>query len=142
MSKEKYVPDSGLDMGGLNHGDNSMKSWIKLLRPTHWIKNLFVFVPIFFSGKLGIPEETYLTLSAFAAFCLLCSAIYIFNDIKDREEDLIHPEKRFRPIASGQIAPLSAGIVSIFPAALSFLIAFRVWKEITWIFRFRTVSHF
>ena len=85
-------------------------------------------MPIFFSGKLGIPEETYVTFSAFVAFCLLCSAIYIFNDIKDRKEDKIHPEKRFRPIASGQIAPLSAGIVSIFLAALSFLVAFNVSK--------------
>jgi 4-hydroxybenzoate polyprenyltransferase len=76
---------------------------IKLLRPHHWTKNLFVFTGILFSHDW---ENASLWLDVFMtalAFSLTSSAVYVINDIADREQDRLHPEKRRRPIASGAV---------------------------------------
>lgn len=81
----------------------------KSIRVTQWIKNIVVFAPIIFSGFLFVPGYFAKVLSAFALFCLLSSAIYLFNDIVDRESDRLHPFKKNRPIASGAL-PLEMAI--------------------------------
>ncbi len=78
--------------------------WIKLIRPHQWIKNLFLFIPAFFSGHLDDSLLFVDLLQGFLAFSFAASAIYIFNDIKDVESDRNHPGKRFRPIAFGKIS--------------------------------------
>lgn len=81
-----------------------ISSIIKLMRPHHYVKNLFIFAPLFFMMKIGdLPLLGEATI-AFIAFSLSASAIYIFNDYHDIEEDMQHPEKRYRPLASGAIS--------------------------------------
>ena len=84
---------------------------VKLIRPQHYIKNLFVLAPIFFSGL--ITNETLLTQSliAFILFSLAASSIYILNDIMDVFEDRLHPKKKNRPIASGSIPVSTAWVI-------------------------------
>ncbi|MBO4449628.1 MAG: decaprenyl-phosphate phosphoribosyltransferase [Clostridiales bacterium] len=85
--------------------------YIKLLRIRHWIKNILIFLPLFFSGSLLSAADKILNcILAFVCFCLVSSAIYIFNDIRDVEQDRKHPRKAKRPIASGEIS-VRTGIV-------------------------------
>jgi len=81
-----------------------MMHYIHLLRPLQWLKNGFVFAPIFFSSNLLKWEFLWPTLIVFMAFCLISSAIYCFNDLRDMEADRLHPKKRLRPIASGAVS--------------------------------------
>ena len=78
--------------------------YFRLLRPLQWLKNVFVFAPIFFSNNLLKPEYFWPTLVVFASFCLVSSSIYCFNDLRDVEADRQHPKKRHRPIASGKVS--------------------------------------
>ena len=87
-----------------------MKSYVKEMRVKSWIKNVFVFVPLVFALELRNAEKLLATLIAFAAFCLVSSAIYVFNDICDADKDATHPIKRARPIASGAISKRSAAV--------------------------------
>lgn len=94
-------------------------NFIKLLRPSHWIKNFFVLMPVFFAGVLNNQDKFIGALIAFVAFCLMASAIYIVNDIRDVELDRAHPEKKDRPIACGAISVATAWILAICLMALS-----------------------
>ena len=80
------------------------------MRPYQWSKNLFVLAALVFSaGEHGIQREpASASLWAFAAFCLASSAVYLVNDVLDVEKDRAHPEKRTRPIASGELGIGSA----------------------------------
>lgn len=81
-----------------------MKNILKLLRIKHYIKNLLVFIPLFFAGKFLYYELFGKTIIGFICFCLISSVVYIINDIQDRERDRNHPTKKQRPIASGRIS--------------------------------------
>jgi 4-hydroxybenzoate polyprenyltransferase len=76
---------------------------LKSLRPQQWIKNLFIFAPLIFSRNVLNLPFLVTTIEAFAAFCLVSSAHYIFNDLRDIEEDRRHPVKSLRPLASGRL---------------------------------------
>jgi len=76
---------------------------LQALRAQQWIKNLFIFAPLLFSQNLTNRPLLLLTVRAFVAFCLISSAQYVFNDIKDLEEDRSHPVKCRRPLASGRM---------------------------------------
>lgn len=79
-------------------------SVVKLLRPEQWVKNVFVFIPLFFDGKMLEAGHLLPVCVAFAAFCLMASSIYCLNDILDVERDRRHPGKCNRPIASGAVS--------------------------------------
>ena len=81
---------------------------IKLLRPSHWVKNLFIFLPVFFGHQLTNASAVLSSFIAFVAFSLAASAVYCFNDIIDVEADRRHPVKCQRPIASGRVSITSA----------------------------------
>lgn len=81
-----------------------MIHYIRLLRPLQWLKNMFVFAPIFFSNNLLKWDLLWPTLVVFASFCLISSSIYCFNDLRDVEADRQHPKKCRRPIASGKVS--------------------------------------
>jgi 4-hydroxybenzoate polyprenyltransferase len=77
--------------------------FLQAMRPHQWVKNLFIFAPLLFAGKLTDLLAIAQSLAAFAVFCGLASGLYIFNDWIDVEEDRAHPEKRLRPISSGSL---------------------------------------
>lgn len=81
----------------------TMKHYITLLRPKHWAKNLFLFIPSFFAGKFFDLSRIELLIGGFLAFSCLASSIYIINDYRDIEDDRKHPEKYKRPLASGAV---------------------------------------
>ncbi|HRF65244.1 MAG TPA: decaprenyl-phosphate phosphoribosyltransferase [Ignavibacteria bacterium] len=76
----------------------------KLIRPKQWIKNFFVFAPLLFSRHIFHLEYVIPSLAAFIIFSLASSAVYIINDIMDVESDRVHPKKKYRPIASGEVS--------------------------------------
>lgn len=90
---------------------SSWTSWVRLLRPQQWVKNMFVLAALLFSGRALEPRFILAALGGFVAFCLLASGVYVMNDYVDRESDRAHPVKRKRPIAAGEI-PASAGLVA------------------------------
>ena len=77
---------------------------ITLMRPHQWLKNLFVFAPLFFDRHAADWHYVWPCIVAFLAFCLAASGIYCFNDIHDAEADRLHPVKRRRPVASGAVS--------------------------------------
>lgn len=85
-----------------------MKKYFKLLRVEQWVKNLFVFVPLFFSGNIKNIDLLSKSIFAFIIFSLAASAVYILNDYNDIEADRKHPEKRRRPLASGAVSKSQA----------------------------------
>lgn len=116
-----------------------MKKYLKLLRVEQWVKNLFVFVPLFFSGNITNTDLLSKSVFAFIIFSLAASVVYILNDYNDIEADSKHPEKRRRPLASGAISKTKAlGILAgliIIDAALVFLAQLYfhepLWKFVT-----------
>jgi len=97
---------------------------IRSLRPEQWLKNGFVLAPLVFSGMLGDPEAWARNLLALAAFCAASSAVYLVNDVVDREADRQHPSKCNRPIASGEVsvraALVTAGVLVAAAMAMAF----------------------
>lgn len=85
-----------------------MKNYIKLMRPQHYIKNLILFLPIFFNGSITNLKKLMSAVGGFLVFCLISSVVYIINDTCDAENDRKHPTKCKRPIASGKISKPSA----------------------------------
>jgi decaprenyl-phosphate phosphoribosyltransferase len=91
---------------------------LKSSRPHQWVKNVFVAGPLIFARKIDDIPAVLHTCVAILGFCLLSSAVYLFNDIVDVEKDRSHPLKRLRPIASGQL-PIKIARLAAF--ALAFL---------------------
>ena len=77
---------------------------LESLRPRQWVKNLFVFGGLLFGQQLFYPPAVWAALAAFVVFCGLSGAIYLLNDVADRDKDRLHPDKRMRPIASGRLS--------------------------------------
>lgn len=103
-----------------------MKNLFLLLRPHQWMKNLFIFLPLFFHGDLTNVTKLANAAIAFVCFSLVASSIYCFNDIYDVEADRMHPKKCKRPIASGAISILVAYLVmvTLFLSSLTFFYVF------------------
>ena len=93
-------------------------------RVHHYVKNGFIWLPLIFGHKLLDPAAVLRTLGAFVAFSLAASAVYVLNDIRDRNEDRLHPTKRLRPIASGAVSVAEAGVFSLLLFASGVVLAF------------------
>lgn len=118
------------------------------LRPRQWVKNLFVFAGLVFGQRLFTPA-VWPALAAFAIFCVLSGAIYLVNDVADRDKDRLHPKKRERPIAAGRLparvalgvavvlvavgltaaAALSTGVLIVSVAYVTLLAAYSAWLK-------------
>ncbi|GAB6037777.1 decaprenyl-phosphate phosphoribosyltransferase [Fundidesulfovibrio butyratiphilus] len=83
----------------------ALSGLVKMARPHQYLKNLFVFLPAFFGWKLTDPHALFGALLAFLAFCLAAGAVYVFNDLRDVEQDRQHPIKRLRPLPAGTVTP-------------------------------------
>lgn len=85
-----------------------MTAFLRLVRPAQWLKNGVVLAAYIFGGHITDFKTGLIALAAAGVFCLLSSAVYVFNDLVDRERDRLHPLKKNRPLASGKISPTSA----------------------------------
>ncbi len=85
--------------------------YVKLIRLNNWVKNLFIFLPLFFSSELLNQEKLLSTIAVSFGFSLVTSLVYIINDLFDLDFDKNHPDKKTRPIASGSISPKTALLV-------------------------------
>jgi 4-hydroxybenzoate polyprenyltransferase len=93
------------------------------LRPRQWVKNFFVFAGLIFSQSLFTPL-VWPALAAFAIFCALSGAIYLFNDLADVEKDRLHPTKRRRPIASGALSVRTGAAIGVMTLVGSLVAAY------------------
>ncbi len=93
------------------------------MRPEHWVKNAFVFTALIFSGSFVKPDRYAPALLTFAAFCLGASAAYLLNDVIDRRQDQLHPIKRLRPIAAGQLGKWIAALAAMLLLAAAVALA-------------------
>jgi 4-hydroxybenzoate polyprenyltransferase len=91
-----------------------MKNFFLLLRPHEYVKNFFIFLPLFFAFQITNLELLANTLIAFVAFSLTASGNYIFNDYYDLEDDRLHPHKKDRPLASGNVGKRTALFIMVF----------------------------
>ena len=118
------------------------------LRPRQWVKNLFVFAGLVFGQRL-FTESVWPALGAFVIFCALSGAIYLVNDVADRDKDRLHPKKRERPVAAGRLSVrvalgiatalvvaalaaatrLSAGFMLVAVAYVVLLVAYSAWLK-------------
>ena len=96
---------------------------LRLARPAQWVKNIFVFTALIFSGLALEPASVAAALIAFAAFSMASSAIYFLNDYKDMEEDRLHPVKCNRPLASGRLPRAVGPIGALVLATTATLLA-------------------
>ena len=107
-----------------------IKSVLQILRPYQWVKNFFVFIPLFFGHQLMNVPLLINTIAAFFAFSFVASSIYCFNDIIDVEDDRRHVEKCHRPIASGKISVATGYILMFVMLALSIALSFALPNDV------------
>ncbi len=113
---------------------DKLKDYIKLIRVKHYIKNLLIFVPLFFSGLYKDTNNIWICLAGFLLFSFVSSMIYVFNDICDAPKDRLHEVKRNRPIAAGRVGVLEAyiligvlAIISLGMVAILFVLHANTW---------------
>ena len=104
-----------------------MKDYLKLIRVKHYLKNLLIFFPLFFSSNLFKVDLLIKTILAFLSFSFACSIIYIINDINDKEKDKLHEKKKHRPIASGKIS-IKKAYATVFVLSLLSIICIIISK--------------
>ena len=99
-----------------------LKNYLKLIRVKHYLKNFLIFAPLLFSGNFFKDDYFITTILAFIAFSFMASVVYIINDIKDVEKDRLHPIKKNRPIASGNVSKAEGIILAIILLVISIVI--------------------
>jgi 4-hydroxybenzoate polyprenyltransferase len=107
-----------------------MPPLIRALRPPEWIKNLLVYAGLLFSGRLDDGSAVVDATLTFVAFCAIASAGYLVNDLRDRDHDRLHADKRNRPIASGAVSPSTAITTAAVLAIAALAIGFAVKPEV------------
>ncbi len=108
----------------------------QLLRPSHWIKNVMVLLPVLFALRIADGWAWLRASLAGGAFCLLSSAVYILNDLRDRDRDRLHPAKAHRPLARGAVGVGQAQVLF----AVSLVGALLVWAPLLWVGPDRSAS--
>src|SRR3982751_3357823 len=104
------------------------KTWIALLRPLHWSKNVFVYAPFLFTEWAQSTDNFLRASACFAQFCLLASSVYLLNDVLDAPADRRHPRKRRRPIAAGLVSPKLAVAVALAMTIIALIWAYGLRK--------------
>jgi 4-hydroxybenzoate polyprenyltransferase len=94
------------------------------LRPRQWTKNLIVFAALIFSTNVGKTDLLLRSLAAFVIFCALSGASYLINDVSDVERDRLHPKKRLRPLAAGEVGTRAAVVTAVAVATAALVASF------------------
>lgn len=117
---------------------SALRAMIDGMRPAHWIKNIFVFAAMPFGEKLFFKDAWLMCGGVFFIFCGLASAVYLINDVRDRDVDRLHPEKKKRAVASGRLGIASAVAGSIILFALSIAAAYYIDRQL--VLRFPVIT--
>jgi 4-hydroxybenzoate polyprenyltransferase len=104
-TQERPAPDVIPDTAPTPRARSMPLALVVSMRPGEWIKNVLVFAGLVFAKKFDQSGQVADAVFTFIAFCAVASAGYLFNDLTDVEHDRRHPDKRFRPIAAGEIQP-------------------------------------
>lgn len=99
------------------------------MRPTQWVKNGVLAIAPAAAHKLTHADVLWRTVTAFVAFCLMASAIYLFNDVRDAQSDRLHPTKRFRAIASEEVSTRTALTCAVILVVIAFAIPFALSRS-------------
>lgn len=110
-----------------------MPAALQLLRPKQWVKNGFVFFGLVFGHAWHNPGMVQAAALAFVAFCLMSSAVYALNDLRDVAQDRLHPVKRLRPLACGALSPSVAVLLTGLCSAGALVIAHQVGERLVWL---------
>jgi 4-hydroxybenzoate polyprenyltransferase len=102
------------------------------LRPRQWVKNLVLLAPLVFARQGDVRGAVLRALAALVIFCGVTSSVYLFNDVLDRDRDRLHPEKRHRPIAAGQVSVPVAGSLAALLVATSLTLAALLSLPFAW----------
>lgn len=106
------------------------RTWSRALRLRHWAKNLLVFLPLIGLGLESSLEQAVSATQGFFSLSLAASSVYLLNDVADRDHDRKHPQKRFRPVAAGQIlvsvAVFMGSMLAVAAVAISFTVSWRL----------------
>jgi hypothetical protein len=121
--EREAAPDVARDEVGSRPLGSTLRALGTALRPSEWIKNVLVFAGLVFAKKFHDGPAVVDAFLTFVAFCAISSAGYLFNDLRDVEHDRRHPEKRNRPIASGELAPRTAVVAAVALTAIAIVIA-------------------
>lgn len=109
------------------------RALIKSMRPRQWTKNAFVLAAVVFDRQLTNPAALSSALIAFGLFCFISSVVYLINDITDRHEDRLHPTKKDRPIASGELPVSIAGAAAALTVIITLPIAYALYPTFAYI---------
>jgi 4-hydroxybenzoate polyprenyltransferase len=126
-SEQPTVPaeaDAPSAEGPVRPRRSPLRAAVKTGRPKEWIKNVFVFAGLLFSGKFNQSHDVLEAVITFGAFCLISSAGYFVNDLVDVELDRKHPKKRSRPLAAGELSERAAKAIAPALAAIAIALAF------------------
>ncbi len=106
---------------------------VRAMRPRQWIKNVLVVTAPLAGGRLLEPDVLGKTALAFVSFCLVSATVYLINDVRDVAEDRLHPRKRFRPIAAGELRPAAALVLAAITGVAGFAVGYAasVWLCVT-----------
>ena len=96
----------------------------QLIRPRHWVKNIFLFAPLIFTPSLYSQFNILDLIIGFSCFSFMSSAVYVINDYKDQDADRLHPIKKNRPIASGDISNITAIILFFVLCIIAILLSY------------------
>jgi len=116
--------------------------YLRLIRVSNWIKNLFVFVPWLFAKQMFEQGSTQKIVIAFFSFCFISSFVYVLNDRFDVENDRSHPIKKLRPIASGEISNPASNIIMVMLFLISFTLAYKLGIKFAFILLAYTIINF
>jgi 4-hydroxybenzoate polyprenyltransferase len=111
----------------------TLRLLVKSMRPRQWPKNIFIFAALGFDRQILHLDALLRTTGGFALLCLASGVVYLINDVADRNQDRLHPEKRTRPIAAGQISVTLALVVSAVLGPLSVALAFLLAPVLSWL---------
>jgi len=109
---------------------NNIYELLRLMRPHQWVKNAFVFTGLLFGHAWHDPSLVTQVVMAFAAFCMVSSAVYVLNDVVDVEQDRRHPKKCQRPLASGRVSMTAANVLAALLGISGFALAYFVSKAV------------
>jgi 4-hydroxybenzoate polyprenyltransferase len=107
----------------------TLSAIVRSMRPRQWTKNLLVFAPLLFAGRIFDTTSLGRSSAAFALFCLVSGAVYLFNDVRDVDSDRLHGKKSRRPIASGELTTAAAIVAAVVAGAVGLTAAVALGRD-------------